>query len=259
MGFNGIDGSLSQPGIIPWQYVTVYFALALIFAIYISRKNSTLSRFKTVDYVYTGISAAFMIVWNFFVGPFLDKFVPAGAASFIGFGGVGEFMILLILAGLVRKMGIGMLGWAVYDIMADVYSYGFGGEPLYLIYKMLCFGIIIDIWIGITRGMPFGVGSRKNIKASDENGVASKNSTSSFVSSKINMTKTMPVIAGIVMGIPWAIAGPLFFTGFFAPLLYGGIVDWQAIIFSMYASIPSFVLFGIIGSFMAARVSRVIG
>ena len=269
MGFNGIAGNLSEPGIIPWPIVAIYFALASLFLFYIARKNGSLSRFKTVDYVYVGIGAAFMIVWNFFVGPFLDKFVPSGAASFIGFGSLGQFVILLIVIGVVRKVGVGMLGWAIYDILADIYSYGFGGEPIYLIYKMFAFGIIMDLWIAATRGKPFGIGSGKIPKASDTNvGAKAPAGSSGFVSASgasagtgsfLSKPKIIPVIAGIVMGIPYAIAGPIFFTGFFAPLLYGGIVDWQAIIFSMYASLPSFLIFGIIGSLIAARVSKVLG
>ena len=250
MGFNGIDGTLNQPGIVPWPIMVLYFSLASIFLLYVGRKNGALSQLKTVDYVYTGIAAAFMIVWNFFVGPFMDKLVPSGASAFLGFGALGEFMILLILAGVVRKVGIGMLGWFIYNILADIYHYGFGGQPMYIIYQVFAFGILIDLWIAITHGKPFGFGSEKTQKAQNKNNETTKVPL---------RTRAMPIIAGIVIGIPWAIDGPLFFGGFFAPLLYGGIVDWQAIVFGMFASIPSFVLFGIIGSFLAVRVSKVVG
>ena len=63
MGFNGIGADLSVPGMIPWEIIVAYFAIALGFVFYYSRKTGGLKGYKTVDFVYIGIGAAFTVVW----------------------------------------------------------------------------------------------------------------------------------------------------------------------------------------------------
>ena len=158
MGFNGIGGYLNSPGMIPWEIVVIYFVGATIFAFVYGIQRGTGPKFKTVDLVYIGVGAAFTTVWEFFVGPFLDKFVPAGAAPFIGFGFFGRILIVFIVAGLVRKVGTGMMTMFIFNLLGDIFHYGFSGEPIYTIYEVFTFGLFMDVMIALTHGRLFGIG-----------------------------------------------------------------------------------------------------
>ena len=245
MSFNGIEGNLSVAGMIPWEIVLVYFVIALGFVFYYSRKTGGFKGYKTVDFVYIGIGAAFTVVWEFFIGPLLDKIVPPGLTAFIGFGFFGRIVILFIVAGLVRKPGVGMLSLAIFDVLGDIFHYGFSGEPIFAIYEALTYGLFIDLAITIKRGNLFGNFSKK-VKA----GVNSVN---------ISRQRIFAAITGAVIGFTWSFPDPFFYKAFFGPLLYGSFVNWQTILFGFAESIPGDIIFGAIAGLIALRVARVIG
>ncbi|MGP6207871.1 hypothetical protein ACNF42_07595 [Cuniculiplasma sp. SKW3] len=235
MGFNGINGDLNVPGMIPWEIIVAYFLIALGFVIFYSMKTGGLKGYKTVDFVYIGIGAAFTVVWEFFVGPLLDKIVPPGLSAFIGFGFFGRIIVLFIVAGLVRKPGVGMLSLAIFDILGDIFHYGFSGEPVFVFYEALTYGLFIDLAITIKRGNLFG-----NLK------------------DKSNKSNIGAAITGAIIGFTWAFPDPFFYKGFFGPFLYGSIVNWQKILISFYEAIPGNIILGIIAGLIALRVSRVL-
>ncbi len=255
MAFNGIGGYLNSPGMIPWEVVVIYFIVAGIFAIVYGRSHGAGPKFKTVDLVYIGVGAGFTTVWEFFVGPFLDKFVPAGAAAYIGFGFFGRILIVLIVAGLVRKVGAGMLTLFIFNLLGDIFHYGFSGEPIYTIYETLTYGLFVDLMIAVTHGHLFGIGAGEEIE--DKAGKAVKaNQLTNFLSRN---RMVAPAIMGGLLGFLWAIPDNILYSGFFNPFLYGGVVNWQKIIFSFGASIPGNIVFGIIAALIAVRVSKVLG
>lgn len=235
MGFNGINADLSVPGMIPWEIIVAYFLIALGFVIFYSMKTGGLKAYKTVDFVYIGIGAAFTVVWEFFVGPLLDKIVPPGLTAFIGFGFFGRIIVLFIVAGLVRKPGVGMLSLAIFDILGDIFHYGFSGEPIFVFYEALTYGLFIDLAITIKRGNLFG-----NIK------------------DKTNRSTIAAAITGGIIGFAWAFPHPFFYKGFLGPFLYGSIVNWQKILISFYEAIPGNIIIGIIAGMIALRVTRVL-
>ncbi len=246
MGLNGIEGNLSVAGMIPWEIVIAYFAIALGFVFYYSKKTGGLKGYKTVDFVYIGIGAAFTVVWEFFIGPLLDKIVPPGLTAFIGFGFFGRIIIIFIIAGLVRKPGVGMLSLAIFDILGDIFHYGFSGEPVFVFYEALTYGLFIDLAITIRRGNLFG----------DYRSKVNKSIAKSYVK------KHQELFAGLtggIIGFTWAFPDPFFYKAFFGPFLYGSIVNWQTILVSFAESIPGNVLFGVIAGLIALRVARVIG
>lgn len=255
MGFNGIGGYLNSPGMIPWEIVVLYFVAATIFAFYYGRNHGAGPKFKTVDLVYIGVGAAFTTVWEFFVGPFLDKFVPSGATAFIGFGFFGRILIVFIVAGLVRKVGSGMLTLAIFNILGDIFHYGFGGEPIYTIYETLTYGLIIDLMIAMTHGRLFGIGGSSKFGDEKEEKTGGNQITRLLGSYRM----AAPAIMGGIVGFLWAIPEPFLYSGFFSPFLYGGTVNWQSMIFSFAASIPGNIAFGIIAAYIAVRVSTVLG
>ncbi|MGP6220371.1 hypothetical protein [Caldiplasma sukawensis] len=239
MSFNGIGAYTTVPGMIPWEIVVIYFALALGIVIYFYRRNKGLENFSTVDFVYIGIGAAFTVVWEFFIGPLLDKIVPPGLSAFIGFGFFGRIVVLFIVAGLVRKPGVGMLSLAIFDILGDLVHYGFSGEPVFVFYEALTYGLLIDLAIVFTKGKLFNYSDKE-----EKNG-------------RPNLL--FPVMIGAIVGFTWAFPDPFFYRAFFGPFLYGSIVNWSKILFTFAESIPGDIVFGALAGIIAKRVSRVLG
>ncbi len=246
MGFNGICGNLNVAGMIPWEVVLIYFALALVFVVINFRKTEGLNHYKTVDFVFIGIGAAFTVVWEFFVGPLLDKVIPPGLTAFIGFGFFGRILIMFIIAGLVRKPGVGMLSMAIFDILGDIFHYGFSGEPIFVFYEALTYGLFIDLVITIKKGNFFGNFSDSEPK--------------SFIG-KIGAAhqSLFAALTGAVVGFLWAIPDPFFYRAFFGPFLYGSVVNWQSILVSFAEAIPGNVILGVISGLIGLRVIRVLG
>jgi hypothetical protein len=267
MSFNGIGGYLNSPAMIPWPIIVVYFAVVGAFVFIYGKKEGGLSKFKTVDLVYIGVGSAFTVVWEFFIGPLLDKVIPSGLTAYIGFGFFGRILIVFIIAGLVRKVGAGMLSLAIFNILGDIFHYGFGGEPIYTIYETFTYGLFIDLAIAVSKGHLFGVGLER-AKASVKSVLTPKASPAEAKSSDpIDPPKyawyTHPLFlagfTGAIVGLLWATPDTLIYGGFFKPLLYGGIVNWSKILFDLVAFIPGDVAFGIVAGLLAARIARVLG
>lgn len=249
MGFNGIGGYLNSPGMIPWEIVVLYFVGAGIFAFFYGKNHGAGPKFKTVDLVYIGIGAAFTTVWEFFVGPFLNKFVPSGLTAYIDFGFFGRILIVFIVAGLVRKVGAGMLTLFIFNLLGDIFHYGFSGEPIYTIYEVLTYGLFMDLMIAVTNGHLFGIGSTQEEEVKGNELTKILNGYRNFA----------PAIMGALVGFLWAIPDNVMYSGFFSPFLYGGVVNWQTITFNFGAAIPGNIVFGVIAAYIAVRVSTVLG
>ncbi len=265
MSFNGIGGYLNSPAMIPWPIMIAYFVIVGAFVFIYGKKEGGLSKFKTIDLVYIGVGAAFTVVWEFFIGPLLDKIVPSGLAAYISFGFFGRILIVLIIAGLVRKVGAGMLSLAIFNILGDIFHYGFGGEPIFTLYETFTYGLFIDLAIAASKGHLFGIGlertraSKKSIFKTKEEPQADPGPSDPKKSVWYVHPALLAGITGALVGLTWATPDSIMYAGFFSPLLYGGIVNWSKILFSFVAFIPGDVLFGIIAGLLAARIARVLG
>ncbi|AAK42046.1 hypothetical protein SULI_13465 [Saccharolobus solfataricus] len=239
MGFNGIKFDTSVPGMIPWEIVVAYFILTPLVVYGLSRRLVK-SSFTTIDFVYISIGGAFSVVWEFYVGSFIARFFPS--SPFLGIGFWGRLFILLIVASLVRKPGVGAMSLTIYTLLADLFHYGFAGQPLYFIYEAFTYGLFIDAVIIATRGNLF------NIRYSDSIGTSLK-------------IKRVVLIAieGAIIGILCAIPDPIFYLGFLNPLIHGAIVNWATIQFDVLASVPGDAIVGILGAFAGQRVARAVG
>ncbi|BFH73984.1 hypothetical protein SJAV_19280 [Sulfurisphaera javensis] len=244
MGFNGITGAVNEPGEIPWEIVVIYFALALLFAFYYGKKSGGLKAFTTLDLVYIGIGAAFAVVWEFYIGSFIGRFLPS--TPFIGVGFWGRMVIVFIVAALVRKVGSGMLTLFIFDLLSDIFHYGFGGEPMFFIYESLTYGLFVDIMIAITGGKLFGIGYVP--KGNGDN-----------IQRATMLTTVLAVVEGGILGFLWAIPDPIFYDGFIGPFIYAYAPNWAKITFHLEAFIPGDVVFGIIASILALRIVKAVG
>ncbi|AWR97922.1 hypothetical protein DFR86_10490 [Acidianus sulfidivorans JP7] len=263
MGFNGISGFVNQPGEIPWEIVVLYFAIAIAIAFFFGKKTGGLKGFSTLDLVYIGIGAAFSVVWEFYIGAFLGKFIPSN--PFISVGFLGRLVIVFIVVGLVRKVGTGILTLAIFDILGDLFHYGFGGEPVFLIYESLTYGLFLDLLVAFTGGQPFGISTFKRVMARGKPTITKSTPTVSNDGEEEEVSTYKPIsyglaaVEGAIIGALWAFPDPLFYDGFFKPFLYGGYVDWGKIIFNIEAFLPGDIIMGIIAGILAIIIARAVG
>jgi len=251
MGFNGIVGTLDQVGQIPWEYVVGYFAIALVVAFVLGKKTGGLSQFNTLDFVYIGIGVAFAVVWQWFIGGFLNGFLPGGVRTYVDFGFIGgQLITMMVIATLVRKVGVGITSFVVYSFLSDIFHYGFGGEPIYFIYEGLTYGLFLDLMIAFTGG---------NIFAAKSSAKASAEGMTSGGGSSAKLT-TIMIVEGAIVGFLFAFPDPVIYSGFFANLINGpGAVNWQTIYTNLTSYIISGIPAGALGGIIANRVSRALG
>ena len=252
MGFNGIDGAINVAGQLQWYYVIGYFIVALIIAGFIGWRRRSFGGFTTLDWVFIGIGAAFAVVWQFFIGSFLGSFVPSSLTNYvsIGFWG-GQLLSMMVVAALVRKVGVGMVSFVVYSFLGDLFHYGFGGEPVYFFYEALTYGLFLDLMIAFTGGDIFAV--KSSMKASAESMGEAKGGGSSR-----KLVATMVVEGGII-GFLFAFPDPIIYSGFFSAFLNGYTPNWQ----SNYATLTAFIVSGIpagaVAGVLANRIARALG
>lgn len=252
MGFNDIAGSLNQVGQIPWEYIVGYFVIALIVAFFLGRKTGGLGSFTTLDFVYIGIGVAFAVVWQWFIGAFLGGFLPGSVSTYIGIGYIGgQLITMMVIAALVRKVGVGITSFVVYSFLSDIFHYGFGGEPMYFIYEGLTYGLILDLTIAATGGNIFGI--KSSLKASAE---ATATSGGGGSSGKL---VTLMIVEGAIIGFLFAFPDPIIYSAFFGPFINASKVNWQTIYRTLTTNIISGIPAGALGGIIANRVSRAIG
>ncbi len=155
----------------------------------------------------------------------------------------GRLVIIFIIAALVRKVGVGMSTLFVFNLLSDMFHYGFGGEPMYFIYESLTYGLFVDLMIAVTGGHLFGIGRE----------------TASGGASTIRNVAILAGIQGGLLGFLWAIPDPIFYSAFISPFLYGGYVNWAHVMFHLVAFIPGDVIVGILGAILALRVVKAVG
>ena len=223
MAFNHIEGNINIPGEIPWEIVAFYFITAPTVLYLVARKEGIIRRFNTLDYVYIGIGAAAATVWEFFIGSYVDR---ALAIRYIDLAFWGRMFILIVVAAVVRKFGVGMISLVVFDVLADIVHYGWSGQPLFFIYEGLTYGLFIDLIIVLSKGRPFE-GKRA-------------------------------LLQGALVGFLWGLPEPLLWEGFLRPFIYGGIVNWPKIEFDILTSFPFTTAVGMLAALTSMRVARAI-
>jgi len=269
MAFNGIGGYTNAPGMIPWEFVIIYFVAAIGVVLVLGRRGGGLRRFSTMDLVYIGIGAAMAVVWEFYVGAFLQRAVPSGLGSLISPVFWGRLFITFIIVGLVRKVGAGVLSLAIFNILSDIFFYGFGGEPVYTLYEALTYGLFIDIAIALANGNIFGTRGSMAWSASAPSGSGSGTGAMASATAQVGAAsrtgvrkglspRTLAIVEGALLGLSWSFSDTVFYSGFFSPLLFGATVNWARIIALIVQFIPGDVIIGIIAALAALRISRAV-
>ncbi len=236
MGFNGIGFYTDKPGEIPLAVVVAYFVIAILVAIILGKRKGGLKAFTTLDWVYIGIGAAASYVWEFIIGAIIGRVVPSGLSTFISPAFWGRMFIVFIVAALVRKVGVGMISLFLFDVLGDLFHYGFSGEPMFFIYEAFTYGLFVDLAIAITGGKIFGVGIPKTV----------------------GYVAALAAIEGAVIGFLWAIPDPIFYKAFFDPFIYGATVSYSRVIYDLVAFIPGDIVIGLLAGLSANRVVKAV-
>ncbi len=245
MAWNGIEGALNVPGMIPWYIVVAYFALAIIFVFVWGKKTGGLRSFSTTDLVYIAVGVAIAVGWQFTLGAMIES--AFSSVPFIHFAYWGEVLAIYITVGIVRKVGTGMIAMMIYDILAALFYYGFGGEPMYILYEMLTYGLFIDIMIAITGPNLFGV--KEYLETKTEGEEEPRRSRKATLKALLH---------GGILGFLWSFPGSFFYIGFFYPFLYGAFLGWQAVFFDFFSYLPGSIIVGAIAGLAAQRIARAV-
>ncbi|MUN29002.1 hypothetical protein [Sulfuracidifex metallicus] len=261
-GFNGIEGDVNAPGEIPIWMAVLYFIV--VGGVYVAALATKKMKFSTLDLVYIGIGGALSVVLEFYVGPIFSRAIPKIPGLDISFG-LRLFMVS-IFAAIIRKPGAAAAMLALFDILGDIFHYGFGGEPIYLIYEAFTYGFFIDLVTFLSGNHLFGIGMKKMS--------ASKTLLAGFFPAAARFSTVtiseeeeqkdlswvpLVIVQAIVIGILVSTADPIFYDGFFNPFLYGGVVTWSALIFKFVSYIPWNVITVFLAGIVARRVAKVLG
>lgn len=235
---------------IPWELVVAYFGVALLLVLVFGYRGASLKSFSTRDLLFVGVGGAASVAWEFYIGGFFNRFIPASLP--IHFTFLGRLIIVFIVAAAVRKVGTGMLTLLIFNLLSDLFYYGFSGEPVYTVYECLTYGLFIDLMIAFTGGRLFGIipGRRSSTGGGGGTEVRRGLSLSQVL---VGMTE------GAVLGISWAIPDPIFYSAFFSPFLYGGTVNLARVLFHLVQFIPGDIVAGVVAALIAQRLVRALG
>ncbi|EWG07632.1 MAG: hypothetical protein ASUL_03959 [Candidatus Aramenus sulfurataquae] len=221
--------SLLKPGTTPWEIVVGYFVVAAAVAGLILWKARP--KFTTLDLVYVAIGGAMTAVADHVVGDAI--FLPSPIYPLVNPPVWFRIIVFFITVGLVRKVGAGMFGMAVFDLVGDLLHFGFGGEPLWLFEDVLTYGFMVDLTIFLTKGKIFGIGSKGSNYA-------------------------MALIEGLLLGFAFTFVHPFFTYGFFAPLIFGFVPDQARILYLFISYLPGDLIIGAISGVISLRVAKTV-
>ncbi len=265
-GFNGIEGNLNVPGEIPiWMAVLYFVIVGGVYAASIAMKRV---KFNTLDLVYIGIGGALSVVLEFYVGPLFSRLVPKVPGLDLSFA-LRLFMVT-IFAAIIRKPGSAAAMLAIFDLLGDQFHYGYSGEPVYLIYEALTYGFFIDFVTFISGNHLFGIGL-KNMSAARmllagffPASRATKSVQTQVLEeeeeNKRDLSWVPLVLAqAVLIGVLVSTADPIFYDGFFGPLVSGAVVNWASITFKFLSYIPWNVATVFLAGIVARRIAKVLG
>ncbi|MFP3220748.1 MAG: hypothetical protein RXR41_06425 [Candidatus Marsarchaeota archaeon] len=245
--WNGIH--FDTKTVIPAWVIGVYVLIIVALLLYGWRKH-LLSSYKTVDYVYMGLLAALLVIWNFFISPLIPKF--SAVTSWFYYPDIGEIIILLLAASLIGKPGTVMTTMFIYTLLSDIFHYGFGGEPFWFIYELIAYAAMLDLYL-LLRGKYFGTNNqvvgRKKVQG--EGGTVE-------VQEKVVRIPGLFVIDSVIGGVVVALAYPLFYHGFFATFVEGYSYTTQYVLTNSLVSAAGGVIMGLIAAPFVVYIRKVI-
>ncbi len=215
MVWNGVH--FNTYTVIPWPVIVVLAIIYLTSLILYWRLKAPEKNLKltTRDATYMGLVAAILVVYHYFITPFIPSF--SFLNDFFNLSLIGDIYMLLVVAALTGKPGSVAITVIVYDLLGDITHYGFGGEPFWIIGDVMAYAMIIDLWL-IFR---------------ESNFMSPKNRVLSFLD-------------GAIGGVAYSVSVPLFFMGFWGSFVHGFIFNPAFIYFRILSSVPEGIIFGLL-------------
>jgi len=225
MTWNGVHFNLHS--VIPWWGIVIYFLVIIGLLVYAWNKH-TLANFKTVDFVYMGLLAAILVIYNFFISPLIPKFTAVTSVFY--YTTIGELFILFLVAALIGKAGSVMIMMFIYTLLSDIFHYGFGGEPFWFIYEMTAYAALIDMYL-LLRGKYMGTPYQRTFRAAVTTVQTTQTGEKTKQKEGVRKIPGMYFIDGAVVGFVVMIAYNFWYQGFWATFVEG------------YLYTPNYVLF----------------
>ncbi|MGC9211559.1 MAG: hypothetical protein ACP5FU_05345, partial [Nitrososphaeria archaeon] len=141
MVWNGVH--FNTYTVIPWPIIVVLAIIYLTSLILYWRLKAPEKNLKltTRDATYMGLVAAILVVYHYFITPFIPSFSLLN--DFFNLSLIGDIYMLLVVAALTGKPGSVAITVIVYDLLGDITHYGFGGEPFWIIGDVMAYAMII--------------------------------------------------------------------------------------------------------------------
>lgn len=225
MTWNGVSFNLHS--VIPWWGIVIYFLVIIGLLVYAWNKH-TLANFKTVDFVYMGLLAAILVIYNFFISPLIPKFTAVTSVFY--YTTIGELFILFLVAALIGKAGSVMIMMFIYTLLSDIFHYGFGGEPFWFIYEITAYAALIDMYL-LLRGKYMGTPYQRTFRAAVTTVQTTQTGEKTKQKEGVRKIPGMYFIDGAVVGFVVMIGYSFWYQGFWATFVEG----------TLYA--PNYVLF----------------
>ncbi len=245
--WNGIHFDMNT--VIPWWVIAIYVLIIALLLLYGWRKH-LLSSYRTVDYVYMGLLAALLVIWNFFISPLIPK--VSAVTSWFYYPDIGEIIILLLAASLIGKPGTVMVTMFIYTLLSDIFHYGFGGEPFWFIYEIIAYAAMLDLYL-LLRGKYFGTNNqalgKKEVKT-EQGEVRTEE--------RVITIPGLFVIDSVIGGIIVAIAYPFFYHGFFATFVEGYSYTTNYVLTNTLVSLAGGVIMGLVSAPFVAYIRKVV-
>ena len=244
--------------VIPWWGMAIYFIIVAALFAY-GWKKHLLANFRTVDYVYMGLLAAILVIWNFFISPLIPRF--SAITTFFYYPTIGELFILFLVVALIGKPGSVSIMMIIYTLLSDIFHYGFGGEPFWFIYEVTAYAILIDLYL-IVRGKYMGTPYQRvlSFKAQVTAEQAAQAQAEKTVKPKENVRKIpiLPFLDGAVAGFIVMIAYDFWYRGFWATFVEGKLYTLHAVLFFTLTNGIGGIIVGIILAPLVYYIKKVI-
>jgi len=225
--------------VVPAWAMILYALLALVLFAYGWRKH-LLSKLSTVDFVYVGLLSSLLVIWNFFLAPLIPS--VTALTSWFYYPDIGEVVILLLVAALIGKPGSVTVTVVVYDLLSDMFHYGFGGEPFWLIQEILAKAVLLDLYL-LLRGRFFAT-NVLGTKAGSKGELRLRTVPGLFLVDS--------VIGGLVVALDY----PVFYRGFFATFVEGISYTSNYVLVTSLVSIAGGVIMGLLAAPLVVYVRK---
>ena len=252
MTWNGVHFNLHS--VIPWWGILIYILVIIAFLVYAWNKH-LLASFKTVDFVYMGLLAAILVIWNFFISPLIPRF--SAVTTVFYYPTIGEMFILFLVAALIGKSGSVMIMMFIYTLLSDIFHYGFGGEPFWFVYEITAYAALIDLYL-ILRGKYMGTPYQRTFRAAVTTTTTAQAQVTAKAKEGVRKIPGLYFLDGAVVGFITFIAYNVWYQGFWATFVEGYLYTTHYVLFETLTNGLGGIAVGIVVAPLVYYIKKVI-